>query len=69
MSIPHELAWGEVYFPPLLLALAIAYGLTMLVSSVIVKSGLYRFVAHPAIAEVCLVILFIGLIGLFIPLF
>lgn len=67
--IPHELVWGEIYFPPLLLVVALAYGLTMLVTNAVVKTGLYRYVAHPAITEISLVVIFTGLIGQFIHIF
>ncbi|WP_394142300.1 DUF1656 domain-containing protein [Vibrio chagasii] len=67
-TMPHELVWGEVYFPPLLLVVALAYLLTMLAGAIATKFGLHKFVAFPAIAEVCLIVLFTGAIGLFIPI-
>ncbi|WP_434567767.1 DUF1656 domain-containing protein [Vibrio chagasii] len=67
-TMPHELGWGEVYFPPLLLVVALAYLLTMLTGAIATKFGLHKFVAFPAIAEVCLIVLFTGAIGLFIPI-
>lgn len=67
-TMPHELVWGEVYFPPLLLVVALAYLLTILTGAIATKFGLHKFVAFPAIAEVCLVVLFTGAIGLFIPI-
>ena len=67
-TMPHELVWGEVYFPPLLLVVARAYLLTMLTGAIATKFGLHKFVAFPAIAEVCLIVLFTGAIGLFIPI-
>ncbi|MCG9690760.1 DUF1656 domain-containing protein [Vibrio sp. Isolate22] len=66
-TMPHELVWGEIYFPPLLLVVALAYLLTMLTGAIATKFGLHKFVAFPAIAEVCLIVLFTGAIGLFIP--
>lgn len=67
-TMPHELVWGEVYFPPLLLVVALAYLLTMLTGAIATKFGLHKFIAFPAIAEVCLIVLFTGAIGLFIPI-
>lgn len=67
-TMPHELVWGEVYFPPFLLVIALAYALTMVTGSLATKFGLHKFVAFPAIAEICLVVLFTGVIGLFIPI-
>ncbi|WP_038176680.1 MULTISPECIES: DUF1656 domain-containing protein [Vibrio] len=69
IDMPHELVWGEVYLPPLLVTVAIAYALAMLVSSVAVKTGFHRHVALPAVVEVCLVVIFTGIIGQFIAIF
>ncbi|WP_153448342.1 DUF1656 domain-containing protein [Vibrio algicola] len=68
-AIPHELTWGEIYFPPSLLVVALAYGFTNLVTKAVVKTGLYRCVAFPVIAEISLMIIFIGAISRFIPMF
>ncbi|ETY65678.1 hypothetical protein D039_0224A, partial [Vibrio parahaemolyticus EKP-028] len=32
-TMPHELVWGEIYFPPLLLVIGLAYVLTTMVTS------------------------------------
>lgn len=50
-SMPHELVWGEVYFPPLLLVIALAYILTILVGTVATKLGVHKYLAFPALAE------------------
>lgn len=68
-SIPHEIVWGEIYFPPLLLVVVLAYGLTNLVTTAIVKTGAYRYIACPAITEISLIIIFTGAISRFIPIF
>ncbi|PKF61577.1 DUF1656 domain-containing protein [Psychromonas sp. psych-6C06] len=68
-AIPHELAWGEVYFPPLLLVVALAYSLTTVITTAIVKAGWHRYVAQPAIAEICLTIIFTGVLSRFINIF
>ncbi|AEX24957.1 MULTISPECIES: DUF1656 domain-containing protein [unclassified Vibrio] len=70
MSImPHELVWGEVYFPPLLLVIALAYILTLLVGSIATKLGLHKYIAFPALAEISLIVIFTGLVGQFITIF
>lgn len=65
-SMPHELIFGEIYLPPLLLVVALAYLLTTLVSTLSVKLGWHRHVALPAIAELSLLVIFTDLIGRFI---
>ncbi|MBR9789872.1 MAG: DUF1656 domain-containing protein [Vibrionaceae bacterium] len=68
-KMPHELVWGEVYFPPLLLVIALAYILTLLVGSIATKLGLHKYIAFPALAEISLIVIFTGLIGQFITIF
>ncbi|MEZ8284044.1 DUF1656 domain-containing protein [Vibrio splendidus] len=68
-TMPHELVWGEVYFPPLLLVIALAYILTILTGSITTKFGLHKYVAFPAVAEISLIVIFTGFIGQFIPIF
>lgn len=68
-TTPHELAFGEIYLPPLLLVVTLAYGLTLLVTKIIVKTGFYRYVGHPVLAEISLTIIFCGAISQFISVF
>lgn len=68
-TMPHELVWGEIYFPPLLLVIALAYALTILTGSIATKLGLHKYVALPAIAEISLIVIFVGVIGQFITIF
>lgn len=67
-TMPHELEWGEIYFPPLLLVIALAYMLTVLTGSIAVRLGLHKYVAFPALAELSLIVIFTGVIGQFIPI-
>ena len=67
-TMPHELVWGEIYFPPLLLVVALAYMLTILTGSIATKFGLHKYVAFPALAEISLIVIFTGVIGQFIPI-
>lgn len=64
--MPHELVWGEIYFPPLLLALIIAYGLMWGTTALLIKLGFAEVLAHPVITEFCLLIIYLGLVGQFI---
>ncbi|CDT44731.1 conserved hypothetical protein [Vibrio coralliirubri] len=68
-TMPHELVWGEVYFPPLLLVVALAYVLTILTGSIATRLGLHKYVALPALAELSLIVIFTGIIGQFITIF
>lgn len=68
-TVPHELIWGEVYFPPLLLVVALAYGLTLILGSLSTKLGFYKYIASPALAELCVIVILTGVIGQFIPIF
>ncbi|WP_060981348.1 DUF1656 domain-containing protein [Vibrio splendidus] len=68
-TMPHELVWGEIYFPPLLLVIALAYVSTILIGSITTKLGLHKYVAFPAIAELSLIVIFVGVIGQFITIF
>ncbi|CDT82524.1 conserved hypothetical protein [Vibrio coralliirubri] len=68
-TMPHELVWGEIYFPPLLLVIALAYVLTILTGSIATKLGLHKYFAFPAIAELSLIVIFVGVIGQFITIF
>ncbi|WP_439147229.1 DUF1656 domain-containing protein [Vibrio sp.] len=61
-TMPHELVWGEIYFPPLLLVIALAYMLTILTGSLATKFGLHKYVAFPALAELSLIVIFTGVI-------
>ncbi|MEZ8648391.1 DUF1656 domain-containing protein [Vibrio splendidus] len=68
-TMPHELVWGEVYFPPLLLVVALAYVLTILTGSITTRLGLHKYVAFPALAELSLIVTFTGIVGQFITIF
>jgi hypothetical protein len=65
--MPHELVLGEVYIPPLLLVVAIAYALTSTITFIGTKFGMYKYFAAPAIVDLCLLIIFTGVISRFIP--
>ncbi len=68
-TMPHELVWGEIYFPPRLLVIGLAYVLTTMVTSLTTRCGLHKYVAFPALAELSLIVIFTGVIGQFISIF
>ncbi|MGR5152537.1 DUF1656 domain-containing protein [Photobacterium swingsii] len=67
--MPHEIALGEVYIPPLLLVVIIAYVLASFAFFIAGKLGLYRFIAFPVIAELCLMVIFVNAISKYITIF
>lgn len=67
-TMPHEMVWGEVYFPPLLLVVALAYLATVTIGLLVTKFGLHKYVGFPAIAEISLIIILVGIIGQFITI-
>lgn len=67
--MPHEIALGDVYFPPLLLVSIMAYILANVFTTIAVKLGWHKYIVAPAITELAITILFIGVISLFIPVF
>lgn len=67
--MPHELVWNEIYFPPLLLVIAISYLFTLLIAVGVTKFCLNKYIAYPAVAEISIIIIFVGIISRFIPIF
>ena len=64
--MPHEFAIGEVYFPPLLIVVMLAYFLTVIVVFVANKLGWQRAIVMPALVELCMVAIFTVLLSRFI---
>ncbi len=62
-TMPHELVWGEIYFPPLLLVIGLAYVLTTMVTSLATRCGLHKYVAFPALAELSLIVILPALLA------
>ena len=67
--MPHEIALGDVYFPPLLLVGILAYFLAAVVTTIGTRLGWHRYIAVPAIAELSITIIFVGVISQFISIF
>jgi hypothetical protein len=66
--MPHEYILGEVYIPPLLLVIVIAYTLTSILATIGTKLGFYKYIAAPAIAELSVLIIITAVISQFIPI-
>ncbi|QYJ89744.1 MULTISPECIES: DUF1656 domain-containing protein [Shewanella] len=67
--MPHEIAIGDVYFPPLLLVGILAYLLGSLLTTLGTKLGWHKYLALPAIAELSITIILVGVISQFISIF
>ncbi|MDN3660574.1 DUF1656 domain-containing protein [Vibrio agarivorans] len=64
--MPHELVWGEIYFPPLLLVVVIAFFINLLISKPLAKLGIYNCTVNPALVDICIVCLLSVLLGRFL---
>ncbi|MGR5117981.1 DUF1656 domain-containing protein [Vibrio astriarenae] len=67
--MPHEIAWGEIYIPPLIIVVAISYIACSLIFYIAIKIGAHKYIASTAIAELSLFIICCGLISKYIPIF
>ena len=65
-GIPHELALGEVYLPPLLIALALGYILSGLTIALLRKISRAAAVARLALAELSLCALYTVALSTFV---
>ncbi|MGF1748110.1 MULTISPECIES: DUF1656 domain-containing protein [Vibrio] len=57
--MPHELAWGDIYFSPLLLVLILALVATWVTVIVLNKTKLSRFVAFPSLTFLALLVMYV----------
>lgn len=66
--LPHEIAIGGVFLPPLLIASILGVLATMLTAALLNYLRLSRFFYNPPLVFVALAIIYTGLIGtLFVP--
>lgn len=57
--MPHELAWGDVYFSPLLLVIVIAVTATWITVIVLNKTRLSRFIAFPSLTFIAIMVCYV----------
>lgn len=55
-----EFNFHGLYFPPLLLLALLTLLLSRLLNRVLARTGLYRFVWHPALFDFCLFVAMLG---------
>ena len=64
--IPSEFTLGGVYMPPLLIAGVLGVLAAILTAKLLNRSRLARFFVHPELAYLGMVVIYTGLIGLFV---
>ena len=62
-AVPHELALGGVYMPPMLVAALVGAGLAVIAAKLLNRSRLSRPFHYPPLVFVALTILFTVLVG------
>ena len=63
--MPHELAWGDVYFSPLLLVLILAVTATWITVIILNKTRLSRFIAFPSLTFITIMVFYVVAIDSF----
>ena len=63
--MPHELAWGDIYFSPLLVVILLALVATWVTVIVLNKTKLSRFVAFPSLTFLALLVMYVVAIDSF----
>ncbi|MGR5175430.1 DUF1656 domain-containing protein [Vibrio mediterranei] len=57
--MPHELAWGDVYFSPLILVLVLALIATWITVVIFNKVRVSRFIAFPSLTFLAILVLYV----------
>ncbi|MBY6199213.1 DUF1656 domain-containing protein [Vibrio hangzhouensis] len=57
--MPHELAWGDVYFSPLILVLVLALIATWITVAIFNKVRVSRFIAFPSLTFLAILVLYV----------
>jgi hypothetical protein len=65
-SVPHELALGGVYVPPMLVAAVFGTSLAIVAARLLNRSRLSRHFFYPPLVFVALAVLFAVLVGTFV---
>ena len=65
-SVPHELALGGVYVPPMLVAAVFGTSLAVVAARLLNRSRLSRHFFYPPLVFVALAVLFTVLVGTFV---
>lgn len=65
-SIPHELAFGEVFMPPILVAGFLALIVSVVTARLLNRYRLSRYLANPSLVFVAMVVIYTIFIGTFL---
>lgn len=65
-SIPHELAFGEVFMPPILVAGFLALIASIVTARLLNRYRLSRYLANPSLVFVAMVVIYTIIIGTFL---
>ncbi|MDF2154557.1 DUF1656 domain-containing protein [Vibrio sp. CAU 1672] len=64
-SVPHEIAFGDVYVPPLLVASAVGLAMTALTVRLFNRLKWHRFFVSPPLVELSLTVIYTVVISTF----
>ncbi|AJR06393.1 DUF1656 domain-containing protein [Photobacterium gaetbulicola] len=65
-AVPHEIAFGDLYLPPLLVAALIGLICTSLTVRLLNRLRWFRHVASPPLVELSLTIIYTVVVGTFV---
>jgi len=63
---PHELAFGEVFMPPILVAAFLALIVSIVTARLLNRYRLSRYLANPSLVFVAMVVIYTIIIGTFL---
>ena len=64
--IPHELYVGEVFFPPILLDAALGLVAAVITARLLNRFRVSRYFYHPSLVLIALVVIYTGLLSIFL---
>ncbi|WP_027527003.1 DUF1656 domain-containing protein [Bradyrhizobium sp. Ec3.3] len=64
--IPHELHIGEVFFPPILLDAALGLVAASITARLLNRFRVSRYLYHPSLVLIALVVIYTGLLSIFL---
>lgn len=66
LPIAKELAWGDLYLPPLLVAILCGLAATAVTVKLCNHLGWHRYIANPPLVELSLTAIYTVLLGMFV---
>ncbi|WP_261396560.1 DUF1656 domain-containing protein [Photobacterium rosenbergii] len=65
-AVPHEIAFGDLYLPPLLVAALIGLICTSLTVRILNRLRWFRHVANPPLVELSLAVIYTVVVGTYV---